>query len=124
MKVINKKELFSFENLEVYQRGINFANKIFSLTNSFPQTIQYSLGDQLRRAALSIVNNIAEGSDRVSAKEKRKFYEYSLCSARECIPMITITNNQKLIDSLLLEKLREKCIIICKMLRKLINSVH
>jgi len=60
MNKINNKEL-NFENLEVYQRSIDFCNTIFEITKNFPKQIQFSLTDQLRRASLSICNNIAEG---------------------------------------------------------------
>ncbi|MEW6171001.1 MAG: four helix bundle protein [Candidatus Omnitrophota bacterium] len=115
---------FSFEKLGVYKKAINFTNSIFNICNNFPNKVQYSLGDQLRRASLSIVNNLAEGSDKRFPKDKKKFYEYALDSARECIPMLTICVFQGLIDRNIEGKLREEGIVICKMLRKLILSVH
>jgi len=114
---------FSFERLEVYRRGLAFVKEIFNLTSKFPKIFQFSLGDQLRRAALSIINNLAEGSDRISKRERKKFYEYALCSARECIPMLSLSGAQGLINDSELAKLRNDCIIICKMLRKLIQSI-
>lgn len=118
-----EKSEFSFEKLEVYKKAINFTNSIFNICNNFPNKVQYSLGDQLRRASLSIVNNLAEGSDKRFPKDKKKFYEYALDSSRECIPMLTISVFQGLIDKNIETNLREECIIICKMLRKLILSV-
>ncbi len=114
---------FSFERLEVYKKAINFTNEIYSVCDKFPMRLQYSLGDQLRRASLSIVNNISEGSDKGSLKEKKKFYEYALDSARECIPMLTIMSLRGLIDKNFEGSLREECTIICRMLRRLIQSV-
>ena len=119
-----EKSVFSFERLDVYRKALKFTDTIFDICNKFPNNIQYSLGDQLRRAALSIVNNIAEGSDKSSLKEKRKFYEYALDSARECIPMLTIVALHGLIAKDFEGNLREDCTVICKMLRKLILSVH
>ncbi len=121
--MIEKGE-FSFERLEVYNKAINFIKSIFNISDGFPVKLQYSLADQLRRAALSIVNNIAEGSDKRSAKDKRKFYEYALDSARECIPMLTVASSHALINANTESDLREKCTVICRMLRKLIISVH
>lgn len=115
---------FSLERLEEYNKAINFTNFIFNICNSFPNKLQYSLGDQLRRAVLSIINNIAEGSDKRSLKDKKKFYEYALDSARECIPMLTVTVFQGLINKEIENKLRDECIVICRMLRKLILSVY
>ena len=53
--------VFDFENLEVYQKALNFTDEVFSVTLNFRKEIQYSLGDQFRRATLSICNNLAEG---------------------------------------------------------------
>ncbi len=114
---------FDFEKLDVYNRAVDFADKIFDISDKFPRQVQYSLGTQLQRASLSIPNNIAEGSNKVSKKEKKVFYGHSLNSARECIPMLTISKKRKYIDITTYNQLREECLIICRMLRKLINSV-
>lgn len=115
---------FSFERLEVYRKAIDFVDYLFTVCERFPQKLQYSLADHLRRTGISIINNIAEGSDKRFANEKRRFYEHSIDSARECIPMLTICIKQSIITSLDHDKLRENCTVICKMLRKLIKSVH
>ena len=115
---------FSFERLKVYQKAIEFVNTLFSICDKFPQKLQYSLADHLRKTGISIINNIAEGSDKRFVNEKKRFYEHSLDSARECIPMLTICIKQSIISSSNHDKLREDCIVICKMLRKLIKSVH
>ena len=115
---------FSFENLEVYNKALDLVNRLFSICDKFPSRLQHSLGDQLRRASLSIVNNLAEGSDKRSLGKKKRFYEYALDSARECIPMLTICLKQDIIVSSEHDNLRESCTVICKMLRRLISSVH
>jgi four helix bundle protein len=117
------KYTFDFEKLKVYEMGLEFVRKIFNITKELARDYQFSLGEQLRRAALSIVNNIAEGSGKISKKEKAKFYRISLDSARECIPMLTILNKEKLISEVDCNKLRESCIHICNMLGKLINAI-
>ena len=72
-----RKARYDFERLEVYQKALDFTEQIFELTEQFPQRLQYSLGDQLRRASLSICNNIAEGSQKRGAS-KRQLYGYAL----------------------------------------------
>jgi four helix bundle protein len=114
---------FDFEKLEVYQRGLKFVDKVFEITEKFSHNLQFSLGDQFRRAALSIVNNIAEGSGKKTSNAKRQLYSYGLDSGRECIPMITLSMMRAQItleDQILL---REECVSICNMLAKLIHSV-
>jgi four helix bundle protein len=57
-------EKFKFEKLEVYQKTLKFIDKIYSITKKFPKEEMFSLTDQLKRAALSILTNIAEGCGR------------------------------------------------------------
>lgn len=66
--------MFTFEKLEVWKRSLDFANRMFDIADNLPQTYQFSLGEQLRRAALSIPTNIAEGGGRESVKERARFY--------------------------------------------------
>ena len=113
---------FDFEKLKVYQRSLEFVDKIFTLTKDFHHTLQYSLGDQFRRAALSICNNIAEGSGKQTKSAKIQFYGYSIDSARECIPMISLSIKQKQIAEQDYENLREECKEICNMLGGLISA--
>lgn len=121
----NGKEefIFDFERLKVYELGLEFVQKIFRITKDLSRDYQFSIGDQLRRAALSIVNNIAEGSGKLSKKEKAQFYRIALNSARECIPMITLLNLEKLVLEFDCNNLRKQCIHICNMLGKLIAAV-
>ena len=59
----------SFEDLPVWQDARKFTNKIYNITNKFPKEELYGLTSQIRRAAVSIMSNIAEGFDRYSVKE-------------------------------------------------------
>jgi len=119
-----KNNQFDFEKLEVYSKAMNFANEVFKLTKDYDKSIQYSLGDQFRRAALSICNNIAEGSGKQSGNAKRQFYGYAMDSARECIPMISLSLLQKHINKDESHVLREQCTDICNMLGGLISSTY
>jgi len=110
---------FDFEKLEVYKRAMGFANTIFRITKVFDTRIQYSIGDQFRRAALSICNNIAEGSGRATRNSKKQFYGYALDSARECVPMISLSRMQNQITEDDEQLLRKECVSICQMVGKL-----
>jgi len=114
---------FSFENLKVYQKALEFVDEVFDVGDGLPSSAQSSLGDQLRRSSLSIVNNIAEGSDQSSKKKKAVFYEISLHSARECVPGITILKRRGLITEDRHDALRAGCSEICRMLVGLIRSL-
>jgi four helix bundle protein len=117
------KYIFDFEKLKVYGMSLEFIRNIFRITKELPRDYQYSLGDQIRRASLSILNNIAEGSGKNSKREKAQFYRISLSSARECIPMLTILNKEKLVPESATNDLRESCIHICNMLGRLIAVI-
>ena len=81
---------FKFERLEVWQRAIEFANAMFEIADALPQKYQFSLGEQLRRAALSIPTNIAEGSGRDNPKEAGYFYRISKGSVYECVSLMVM----------------------------------
>lgn len=59
------------------------SKKTFKITLNFSQKVQYSLGDQLRRASLSVVLNVVEGGARISHKEKRQFLNIAFGSLKE-----------------------------------------
>ena len=56
--------MFKFEKMIAWQKAVEFVDKAFEVADRWPQRYQFSFGEQLRRAALSITNNLAEGSGR------------------------------------------------------------
>ena len=89
---------FKFERLDIWQRSVAFADRMFSVTDGFPQRYQYSLGDQLRRAALSVPTNIAEGSGRDAAKESAYFYRIAKGSIYEVVSLLVVAQRHNLLD--------------------------
>ncbi len=67
-------EVKSFENLEVWQIGRDMVTKVYTLTASLPQSEAFGLVAQVKRAALSVPANIAEGFGRYHYMDKAKFY--------------------------------------------------
>lgn len=118
-----KRPKYDFEKLEVYQKAMDFTEQIFEVTEAFPQRVQYSIGDQMRRAALSICNNVAEGSRKQGAA-RRQFYGHALDSARECVPMLELSVRRKLMSAELYGRLDEACFRIASMMFALLRSVH
>ncbi len=115
--------LFDFEKLDVHKLALEFADDVFRITERLPTMLQFSIGDNFRRAAVSVPNNITEGSGKSSVKEKRYYYKIALTSDRECIPMIALLKRRNLITEDEKKLLRDKCIRISKMLFNLIGSV-
>jgi four helix bundle protein len=93
-----KKLLFEFEKFEVYQRALEFAYRIYKLTEEFPQTELFGLNSQLRRSAISVSLNIAEGFSKYHKKDKKRYYQIARGSVHECIPALTISSNQNYIE--------------------------
>ena len=80
----------SYRDLEVWKKAINLAKTIYALTENFPTREIYGLGNQLRRSAVSIAANIAEGQARNSHKEFNYFLGISLGSLAELETLLTI----------------------------------
>ncbi len=75
--------MFSFQKLEVYQLSKEFVKEVYVIINGFPDTERFSLCNQIRRAAVSVPSNIAEGVSRLSDKDKAHFIEISYGSLME-----------------------------------------
>lgn len=81
---------FSFERLIIWNKSRELVKQVYLLTAKFPKEERYSLSDQLRRAAVSVASNIAEGTGRVSKKEKVHFIEIAYGSLMEVICQISL----------------------------------
>jgi four helix bundle protein len=81
--MMSEEKRFNFENLKAYQEARKLVTVVYGLLKTFPAEEKYALCDQLRRAAISIVSNIAEGSSRSSDKEQKHFIEMSYGSLME-----------------------------------------
>lgn len=114
--------MFRFEELEVYQKSVIFANLVYSEAKSWPRIYQFSLSDQLCRASLSVSLNIAEGSSR-TRKEFKRFLSIARGSSFECIPLIEIAHKQKLISTKKKNEWYNLCVALAKMISKLKSSL-
>ncbi|HYK56753.1 MAG TPA: four helix bundle protein, partial [Flavisolibacter sp.] len=76
---------FRFEELKVWQKAVDLSNDIDLLVKKFPRTEMYSLSSQVKRAADSVVLNIAEGSTGQSLPEFKRFLNIALRSAIEVV---------------------------------------
>lgn len=74
---------FSFEKLDVWQKAREYVVFIYQITTKFPDSEKFGITSQIRRAAISITSNIAEGSSRSSLKEQIRFTEIAYGSALE-----------------------------------------
>jgi four helix bundle protein len=89
--------MFNFEKLDVWQEAIQFADLVYELTSGFPDEERFGLTNQIRRAAVSISSNIAEGSSRVSRVDFSRFVEIATGSLFEVVSQTTIALRRKMI---------------------------
>ena len=87
---------FMFENLDVYQKAVDFTDRAVSLTEAFPRGYGL-LADQLNRAALSIATNLAEGNGRFTKADRKHFFVIARGSVQECVPLLEIARRKCLI---------------------------
>jgi four helix bundle protein len=107
---------FRFQNFPVYNDIRKFIKDIFSMTSKFPIKYQYDLGSQIRRAAISILLNLAEGSGRNSDKDFNRFILIGLGSIYEVIAGLDISMDNELISKEEYQALYEKAESIKKQL--------
>jgi four helix bundle protein len=113
---------FKFEKLVVYQKAIDLIDKIYLLTKGYPNDEMFGLTSQLRRSAVSISLNIAEGSARPK-KDFRRFLDIARGSVYECVAVLRISFKQNYINKSKFEELKEYLAEISKMLSGLKSSL-
>lgn len=88
---------YSYKNLNVYQDAKAFVVAVYKLLDKFPDKEKFALCDQIRRAAISVTSNIAEGVSRISNKEKIHFLEIAYASMMEVDSQLDISVDLKYI---------------------------
>lgn len=89
---------FDFEKLKVYKDAVTFADEVYTLTKGFPKDEVFGIVGQLRRATLSVSQNIAEGSGR-SKREFKVYLKRARTSVYEYVPVLEVCLRQGFIDS-------------------------
>ncbi|MBO3115777.1 four helix bundle protein [Winogradskyella sp. DF17] len=108
----------NFRVWDIYKDGMVLVKDIYVITKEFPKEEVYGLSSQIRRAAVSIVNNIAEGASRKSSKDFHRYLEMSLGSAFEVETLLKIIQDLNYCE---LERIEELLIKIDS-LEKRINA--
>jgi four helix bundle protein len=113
---------FMFENLDVYQKSVDFTDRVLELTEGFPRGYGF-LSDQLNRAALSIATNLAEGNGRFTKADRKNFFVIARGSVQECVPLLEVGSRRGLVDEHVHASLRNDLELIAKMISGLINGL-
>src|SRR5216117_675259 len=90
--------MFNFEKLETWQEAIAFADQLYELTSNFPPDERFGLTNQMRRAAVSISSNLAEGSSRSSRPDFARFVEIGTGSLFEVVSQSFIGRRQEFLN--------------------------
>ena len=114
---------FKFENLTIWQRAMDVNDDIFLVSKSFHPDERFNLTSQIRRAADSIVLNIAEGSTSQSNPEFNRFLGYSIRSIVEVVCALFIAKRRNYITEEVFKKLYIECEELVKMTQSLKNKL-
>lgn len=114
---------FKFEELKVYQKALAFAKMVYITTNNYPKQEMFGLTSQLRRAAISIAANIAEGSSRTK-KDFCHFLYISQGSVYECVCLLDVSCSQEFCTEQTYADSRIQLEEISRMLSGLKNAIE
>ena len=112
----------TYSDLEVWQAAMDLAEGVYRITKSFPKEELYTLTSQLRRAAVSVPSNIAEGKGRSSERELIQFLHYSRGSLFEMETQIAIAKRLSYIDAPQAETLLRQTVRVGQLLNGLIRA--
>ena len=115
---------FKFENLLVWQKAIDYVEFVYKISQGFPRSETFGLQSQLRRAAVSIALNIAEGTGRTTKKDFRKFVHDATGSLRESVTALHVAKRLSYIDQVDFDLAYLKATEISKMLYRLAKSLE
>jgi len=114
----------SYRELIVWQRAMEIVTEVYSITKSFPKEEVYALTSQIRRCAVSVPSNIAEGYGRQHTLEYIRFLQIARASLYELQTQIEIAVNLNYLTENNIALLLEKCNETERMLNSLINKIN
>ena len=118
-----RRKIESFRDLEIWQRSIRLVKKIYPVTKGFPKDELYGLVSQMRRSAVSIPSNIAEGFARRHDREYRQFLFIALGSFAELSTQVTISRMLDYLNESATNEIQDEIEQLSKMTRSLINKL-
>src|SRR3989344_4403220 len=116
------KKIRSFTDLEVWKEGHMLVLMVYEATKSFPKDELFALTSQIRRCAVSITSNIAEGFSRQSFKEKVQFYFMARGSVTELQNQLLIARDVKYLNAAKFHEIAEQTVKVHKILNALITA--
>ncbi|MGJ5628556.1 four helix bundle protein [Nostoc sp. CALU 1950] len=121
---MERKKIETFEDLKVWQKGIDLVKQIYLRTKEGELSRDFGLRDQLRRASVSIPTNIAEGFERYSRKEYLNFLNIAKGSAGEVRSLLRVALEVGYLDQPTYTQLSNQAIELSRMLSNQIQSIN
>jgi len=118
------KKIVSYTDLIVWQQGHKLVLEIYKVTNSFPKREDYVLTAQMRRAAISVTSNIAEGFTRKSKKEKIQFYFISKASLIELHNQLFVARDVQYLTKVQSDLITEQIFSVGRLLTRFISTAE
>lgn len=100
--------MHNFKELDIWKRSRVFCSLIYSVTNNFPASEKFGIINQMRRCAVSVPSNIAEGASRESNKDFCRFLEIAIGSCYELETQLLISNDLGFLDNSKLKDLQDE----------------
>ena len=114
---------YGFEKMAVWQMARQVARQIYLVTKSFPKEELYGLTSQIRRSAISISCNLAEGSARWGEKDQNRFYTMAFSSAVEVVNLLIMSNDFGILQEQEYHQLRQEMEKLTYQINKLANRL-
>ena len=120
---MNSKKIRNFKDLKIWQEAVELVEEIYKITKEFPREELYGIINQIRRSAVSIPSNIAEGFMRFHNKEFKQFLFIALASSAEVETQLIISNRLKYITKQKFDELSEIMDKLNRMIMSLIKKL-
>jgi four helix bundle protein len=121
---VKQDQLFRFEDLQVWQRAADLSVTLGGIADDLEERRRFRFVEQLRSAALSISNSIAEGSGSESKNEFRQFLNFARRSAFECASMLLAFRRQNLLPETGIRELIVELDEVCRMITSLSRTLR
>ena len=108
--------MFRFEELEIWQQAISYAKGVYQIAAKFPKVEIFASSDQLRRAAVSVSNNIAEGSGGTT-KDFSNYLDIAVKSTLETVSCLRLAQELGYIDKSILDEMYSQAEVLIKRIR-------
>jgi len=118
-----KERCYSFEKLHVWADIRKMITTIYIMTGTFPENEKYSLVVQMRRAAISVSSNLAEGTSRTGLKDQAHFYQLAYSSLMEVLSQLIVSHDLTFISEEQYLNIRQQIEVISNKINALRKSV-